>query len=226
MFALQVVKYGKIADYAEANFLLQKIMGFESNVWIGIKKEFKPVLKELTDRLNNVVTFHEFYTFFEIDADAKIHIKPLFTLPNIVKFRGLKTGEFVERYGLWYIVCWPWEVIGNREFCKTFKIKVTAHSENNSILHFTTMVRKFPRNFSYFQMDSPSNEITSECSQGIVVNINTGEILCFPCSPIIQDFKKLKNFPENFSVFETIDGLFVTLYYYNNQWQIASKCRN
>lgn len=76
-------------------------------------------------------------------------------------------------------------------------------------------------------MDSPQdNEIYEECSQGIIFNILTGDILCYPCSPNIQDYKLYSGkFPGNFSVYESIDGLYVTLYYGENAWHVASKCK-
>ena len=46
MFGIQIVKYNKIIDYKEANYLFNKIMSMPDD-WEEIKKEFKPKYNEL-----------------------------------------------------------------------------------------------------------------------------------------------------------------------------------
>ena len=46
MFGIQIVKYNKIIDYKEANYLFDKIMSMPDD-WEEIKKEFKPKYNEL-----------------------------------------------------------------------------------------------------------------------------------------------------------------------------------
>ena len=74
-------------------------MNYPSNSWAEIKNQYKPLFKDLTNRLN-FASQNEFYTFFEIASNSKIHIKSPLNLNN-VKFNGMmKTGQYIEKYGV------------------------------------------------------------------------------------------------------------------------------
>ncbi len=71
--------------------------------------------------------------------------------------------------------------------------------------------------------------MSKDCT-GLIVDVNTWEPVCLPI-PKIPHYKDLENSQvENFdwdsaTVYDYIDGLSVNMYYYNEEWHIASQCK-
>jgi hypothetical protein len=75
IFALQVIRNGRIVDYSEANHYLKEIMAFPSNEWNALDGEFSKIYTDLTNKLDSATTFNLFYTQFEIEAYSRDHVK-------------------------------------------------------------------------------------------------------------------------------------------------------
>jgi hypothetical protein len=85
---------------------------------------------------------------------------------------------------------------------------------------------KFPELVAlcYEHTKTPKNAITNEC-RGIVLNKNTFEIIAYPFTRF-GDYepKKETNFDfSDFKCFDKIDGSLISLYFYGDQWNIATK---
>lgn len=94
-----------------------------------------------------------------------------------------------------------------------FKIKATFSKKHPELVCLV-----------YDQLETPKTPVTNDC-RGIVINANTFEVISYPFTRF-NDYnaKQPTEFDKNnFQTFEKIDGSLVSLYFYNNQWNISTK---
>eukprot|EP01125_Pyxidicula_operculata_P017881 TRINITY_DN6311_c0_g1_i2.p1 TRINITY_DN6311_c0_g1~~TRINITY_DN6311_c0_g1_i2.p1 ORF type:complete len:1020 (-),score=210.07 TRINITY_DN6311_c0_g1_i2:2264-5302(-) len=100
---------------------------------------------------------------------------------------------------------------------KKYNLKVTRHRKYPSLVQL-----------SYSQIDSPMNSpIVQECRGMVVDESNNWNVVCYP-------YKKFFNYQEpnapaiatlnleEVRVTEKVDGSLVSLYFYNNSWEVAT----
>lgn len=117
----------------------------------------------------------------------------------------LKTLQSISKYGLKILVDYP-------------ELLIQVHPTFSNLLYLS--------NVSKDCIYSPQKEILMEC-EGLIFDLSTGLIVNYalPKIPNYQEGYERFNWKGKFQIYEKIDGYFGFLYYWNNEWNVGSKCK-
>ena len=78
----------------------------------------------------------------------------------------------------------------------------------------------------YHQLDTPKNPITNNC-RGIIIDTDTNTVISFPFTRFgdynYNNPKENKVDFDNCRFYEKIDGSIITMYWYDNKWNVSTK---
>jgi len=78
----------------------------------------------------------------------------------------------------------------------------------------------------YHQLDTPKNPLTNNC-RGIIIDTNTNSVVSFPFTRFgdynYNNPKENKVDFNNCRFYEKIDGSIITMYWYDNRWNVSTK---
>lgn len=116
----------------------------------------------------------------------------------------LKTQEFIKQYGL-------------KKLIEKYQLRANYHKYYKNLVQLC-----------YHQLNTPKNEITNEC-RGLILDINDDfKVIAHPFNRFSDyDYKVEKNNKIDLNsvtdIFEKLDGSIITMYYYDNKWNVSTK---
>lgn len=173
--------------------------------------------------MNSETDVHPFYTRWEIEPYVKAHLQhPNSSLPSPISDDLLLEDSLnLNRNELKLVQILRMENLP-QEFLKKLFFRIEQHMKFENLYHFAPTI-KSPK----------EHDLTVECFNGVILDSRNNWKLISYSFPKVKklDYELFKNQQKTISLdigntgeyYQKIDGISVTLYFYENEWNVCSK---
>lgn len=124
--------------------------------------------------------------------------------------------------------------VGLANFARLHPVAVIRHPVHSNLIHLSYEVSS-THTFccdintlclQIFSEEDNTSEVMRECRGLILDEADNWKVICFPARKIISLHERDGIDWSSVSVFEKVDGVPVSMYYFAGEWHLSSRCRS